>query len=79
VATSALRYWDECGLLPAPERRSGRRQYRAEDLHRIASIRTWQETGLMSLEEIGTVTARTGGPWCGGRDRRTLSSQPVPL
>ncbi|SEH01339.1 DNA-binding transcriptional regulator, MerR family [Nonomuraea solani] len=27
VATSALRYWEELGLLPAPERVSGQRRY----------------------------------------------------
>ncbi|MFI9841936.1 MerR family transcriptional regulator [Nonomuraea sp. NPDC051941] len=68
MATSALRYWDECGLLPAAERRSGRRYYQAEDLHRIALIRTWQETGLMSLEEIGTVLTAGGD----GQDWRTI-------
>ncbi|MGI5200284.1 MerR family transcriptional regulator [Spirillospora sp. CA-108201] len=68
MATSALRYWDECGLLPVAERRSGRRYYSAEDLHRIALIRTWQQTGLMSLEEIGAVLA--GG--ADGQDWRTI-------
>ncbi|WP_214416428.1 MerR family transcriptional regulator [Sphaerisporangium fuscum] len=68
MATSTLRYWDECGLLLAAERRSGRRYYRAEDLHRIALIRTWQQTGLMSLEEIGAVLAGSAD----GQDWRTV-------
>lgn len=65
MAVSALRYWDECGLLPAAERRAGRRYYRVEDLHRIALIRTWQDTGLMSLQEIAAVLAggRDGNDW----------------
>jgi DNA-binding transcriptional MerR regulator len=57
MAVSALRYWDECGLLRAAERRAGRRYYRIEDLHRIALIRTWQDSGLMSLQEISEVLA----------------------
>lgn len=57
VAVSALRYWEECGLLAPAARRSGRRWYGADDLHRIALIRMWQDTGLMSLEEIAAVLA----------------------
>lgn len=56
------------------ERRSGRRYYRAEDLHRIALIRTWQQIGLMSLDEIGAVLS--GG--AEGQATRRWTEEGVP-
>ncbi|MFD1052240.1 MerR family DNA-binding protein, partial [Kibdelosporangium lantanae] len=38
----------------------GGRRYGADELHRIALIRMWQDTGLMSLTEIGQVLNGTG-------------------
>ncbi|MFC6885654.1 MULTISPECIES: MerR family transcriptional regulator [Actinomadura] len=66
MAVSALRYWDECGLVAPAERRGGRRWYGPDELHRIALVRIWQGTGLMSLEEIAAVLAGGGE----GRDWR---------
>jgi DNA-binding transcriptional MerR regulator len=65
LATSTLRYWEERGVLQPAERRSGRRLYGPEQLHRIALIQIWQETGMMSLDEITAVLAgRTeAGHW----------------
>jgi MerR family redox-sensitive transcriptional activator SoxR len=57
VASSALRYYEERGLI-APERAgSGHRQYRRPVLRRIAFIVFAQRIGL-SLEEIGAELAR---------------------
>lgn len=62
VAPSALRYYEELGLLPAPARRSGRRVYQEEALDRVAFIRFAQMCGFQ-LDEVaalidGTVSRR---------------------
>ncbi len=52
VAASALRFYEELGLIPTAGRSdSGRRLYRRDTLRRVAFIRTAQRVGL-SLEEI---------------------------
>jgi len=52
VATSAIRYYEERGLLRADARLSGRRRYEPEALHRLAVILLCREAGF-SLDEIG--------------------------
>ncbi|MYW00159.1 MerR family transcriptional regulator [Streptomyces sp. SID3343] len=56
LSVSTLHYWERRGLV-TPHRRAGRRYYDAEHLYRIALIRLWRDTGLMSLEEIAAVLA----------------------
>ena len=51
LRTSAIRYYERLGLLPAPERRGGRRQYTNEVLLRLEVIRFARETGF-TLREI---------------------------
>lgn len=52
VAASALRYYEQAGLLPAPERtESGYRAYDAAAIGRVAFIRRAQALGL-SIAEI---------------------------
>ncbi|MEV0373033.1 MerR family transcriptional regulator [Streptomyces sp. NPDC050636] len=61
VAVSTLHYWERRGIIQPTERRSGRRYYDADEVYRISLIVIWQETGLMSLDEIAAVLAgRTG-------------------
>jgi MerR family redox-sensitive transcriptional activator SoxR len=50
-APSAIRYYEEIGLLPEPERESGRRRYPEESVRTLAVIDTAQRAGL-TLEEI---------------------------
>jgi MerR family redox-sensitive transcriptional activator SoxR len=50
-APSAIRYYEEIGLLPEPSRVSGRRCYDPEVVRRLAVIETAQRAGL-NLEEI---------------------------
>ncbi|MFF3917209.1 MerR family transcriptional regulator [Streptomyces sp. NPDC001852] len=57
LTTSTLRYWEERGVLQPAARQSGRRLYGPEELRRIALIQIWQESGMMSLDEIATVLA----------------------
>jgi MerR family redox-sensitive transcriptional activator SoxR len=51
VRPSTLRYYESIGLLPVPERRSGRRRYEPGVVHRLAIIQTAQQAGF-SLDEI---------------------------
>ena len=48
---SAIRYYEEIGLLPEPERVSGQRVYNPSILRRLALIDVSQRAGL-SLDEI---------------------------
>jgi MerR family redox-sensitive transcriptional activator SoxR len=51
VRVSLIRYYEEIGLLPEPERVSGQRRYDATVLRRLAVIDVAQRAGL-ALEEI---------------------------
>ena len=53
VASSALRYYEERGLIVSQRARSGHRRYPRAVLRRIAFIVFAQRIGL-SLEEVGT-------------------------
>jgi len=55
VATSAIRFYEEAGLIPAPERTpSGYRDYDRSVIDRLAFIRAGQTVGL-TLAELGEV------------------------
>ena len=57
VAPSALRFYEDVGLLgPVDRNVSGRRVYSRDSLRRVAFIRSAQRVGL-SLEEIGEALA----------------------
>lgn len=51
VNTSAVRYYEEIGILPRPERVNGRRSYGPEAVERLAVVQFAQGAGL-SLDEI---------------------------
>ena len=51
VRTSLIRYYEEIGLLPEPERVSGQRRYDETVLRRLSVIDVAQRAG-MSLDEI---------------------------
>ncbi|WP_326567019.1 MerR family transcriptional regulator [Amycolatopsis rhabdoformis] len=55
VAVSALRYWDERGLVRPATRRSGKRLYGEAELHRLAIVKMLQDTGLLSLDDIALI------------------------
>src|SRR6185295_7874335 len=57
VASSALRFYEERGLITSERAASGHRRYPRSALRRIAFIVFAQRIGL-SLEEIGTDLAR---------------------
>src|SRR5262245_62106372 len=73
VASSALRFYEDRGLIASERAGSGHRRYRQSVLRRIAFIVFAQRIGL-SLDEIGAELERLpaeGAPW--GRDWSRLS------
>jgi DNA-binding transcriptional MerR regulator len=63
VRASAIRYYEEIGVLPPPERVGGQRRYTIDVLRRLAIIDVAQRAGF-TLEEIGELVGQTsnGGP-----------------
>jgi DNA-binding transcriptional MerR regulator len=57
VRASAIRYYEERGLVQPRSRHSGRRWYGPDEIRRLAIIQHWQRSGQMSLEEIGDILA----------------------
>jgi MerR family transcriptional regulator, redox-sensitive transcriptional activator SoxR len=60
VPATTLRYWEQIGLLPAPERVAGQRRYDLDAVRRIKFIRMASRAGL-SLAEIRTLLAGHAG------------------
>jgi len=54
IAPSAIRYYEEAGVLTTPERVNGRRRYRPDVLTRLAVVRMAQEAGF-TVAEIATL------------------------
>ena len=54
IRASALRFYEELGVLPAPTRMRGRRYYDPEAIQRIGVLRFAQQAGF-TLEEIKTL------------------------
>ena len=52
VAPSALRYYEDLGLITADRTRSGQRRYSRHTIRRVSFVRAAQQVGL-SLDEIG--------------------------
>jgi len=50
IATSAIRYYEDAGLIPRPVRRSGRRVYGAEILDRLALVELAKNGGFTIAE-----------------------------
>lgn len=64
VATSALRYWEELGLLPAP-RVSGQRRYPPSAVESVGLILLLQDAGFTLRESKTLVASRheAGDDW----------------
>ncbi|PGH47930.1 MerR family transcriptional regulator [Streptomyces sp. Ru87] len=62
VNASALRYYEERGLVRPAERRSGRRMYGREQLRRLVFLQLMQRVG-MSLDAAGAVLDDPGEQW----------------
>jgi MerR family transcriptional regulator, copper efflux regulator len=57
LRSSAIRYYEERGLVSPADRHAGRRWYGPAEIRRLAIIGYWQSSGLMSLEQIGDILA----------------------
>jgi MerR family transcriptional regulator, redox-sensitive transcriptional activator SoxR len=51
LRTSAIRYYEQIGILPPPMRKNGQRRYDNDALFRLAVVQRARETGF-TLEEI---------------------------
>jgi MerR family redox-sensitive transcriptional activator SoxR len=51
LRTSAIRYYEQIGILPAPKRKNGQRRYDNSALFRLAVVQHARKTGF-NLEEI---------------------------
>jgi MerR family transcriptional regulator, redox-sensitive transcriptional activator SoxR len=75
VRVSLIRYYEDIGLLPEPERVSGQRRYDETVLRRLAVIDVAQRAGL-SLEEIRELVEHGNDPM---NDRlRELAARRLP-
>jgi DNA-binding transcriptional MerR regulator len=59
VATSALRYYEECGLIQPAERESGRRRYLPSAVSEVGLIVLLRDVGF-TLAEIGSLVGSVG-------------------
>lgn len=65
VATSALRYWEELGLLPAPARVSGQRRYPPSAVGLVGVVLLLRDVGFTLREVKAFIAARSlaGDGW----------------
>ncbi|MEU4704131.1 MerR family transcriptional regulator [Nonomuraea dietziae] len=65
VATSALRYWEELGLLPAPARVSGQRRYPPSAVRLVGVVVLLRDVGFTLREVKAFIAARSpaGDGW----------------
>lgn len=62
LSASALRYYDERGLVCPQERQAGRRMYGADDLRRLALIKIFHQLGV-SLDTAAAVLDAPAPLW----------------
>ncbi|MFI7708742.1 MerR family transcriptional regulator [Nonomuraea sp. NPDC049480] len=65
VATSALRYWEELGLLPAPARVSGQRRYPPSAVGLVGVVMLLRDVGFTLREVKAFIASRSpaGDGW----------------
>ena len=77
-APSSIRYYEEIGLLDAPERISGRRRYPPAVLRTLAVIETAQRAGL-SLDEIRLLLRAAPADRAATDQLRDVAEKKLPL
>jgi DNA-binding transcriptional MerR regulator len=60
VATSALRYWEDLGLMPAPVRASGQRRYPESAIGLVGVILLLRDVGFSLRESRALLASRAG-------------------
>lgn len=63
LATSALRYWEEFGLLPPAARVSGQRRYPPSAVGLVGMIVLLRDVGFTLDEAKAFLTSRSQGTW----------------
>jgi MerR family redox-sensitive transcriptional activator SoxR len=76
VRASALRYWEQRGLLPGAQREGGRRMWPATAVRRVALIKMAQRAGF-TLAEIGQLLAADTTP-SATRQWRAMAARKLP-
>lgn len=76
VRASALRYWEERGLLPGARREGGRRVWPLTAVRRVALIRMAQRAGF-TLSEIARLLATDATP-SATRQWREMAARKLP-
>jgi MerR family transcriptional regulator, redox-sensitive transcriptional activator SoxR len=77
LRTSAIRYYESAGLIPAPRRVSGQRRYDPAVLTQLAIVRMAQEAGF-TIEEIHTLVAGFPEGTPAGERWHALASRKLP-
>jgi DNA-binding transcriptional MerR regulator len=62
VTASALRYYEELGLLPAPARISGQRRYPESAARLVGAILLYSDAGFTLAEQKALMASRTSTP-----------------
>jgi MerR family transcriptional regulator, redox-sensitive transcriptional activator SoxR len=75
--TSAIRYYERVGLLPAPERRSGQRRYTEETVRRLEVIDVAKRAGF-SLDDARLLLATRDGGVPAHEQLRQLAQRKLP-
>ena len=60
VTTSALRYYEEFGLLPAPARVSGQRRYPESTVRAVGAILLYSDAGFSLAEQKALLASHSG-------------------
>lgn len=76
VATSALRYYEELGLLPSPARVSGQRRYPESAVEHVGIILLFRDSGFTLAEQKALMASRAVAP---GEWRQLLERKLVEL
>ena len=77
IRASAIRYYESIGLLPEPQRVSGRRRYPDEVLRTLSVIGAAQRAGL-SLDEVRELLAASDGEGAVSERLRAIAERKLP-
>jgi MerR family redox-sensitive transcriptional activator SoxR len=78
LRTSAIRYYEDAGILPKPDRVSGKRRYNGDTIDRITLIRFCRRLG-MSLADVRGLLAAPGGSRAKDRWRELVDGKLVEI
>jgi MerR family transcriptional regulator, copper efflux regulator len=59
---SAIRYYEDRGLIEATARRGGKRCFDADQVRRLTVIQLWKREGLLSLDSIASFLDKPNDP-----------------